>query len=89
MYKTYPINLIQMINIKCYNKYLPSRAMASSDNRRPTRKCCLLKANDNSAILLAGVRVSPEAELREDSDVVGDEGSDGYNWVGKGRLRVT
>jgi hypothetical protein len=31
----------------------------------------------------------PEAELREDSDVVGDEGSDGYSFVGKGRLRVT
>lgn len=70
-----------------YIKYLPSRANASSDNKRPTRKCCLLKANDNSAILLAGVRVSPEA--RDDSDVVGEEGSEGYNWVGKGRLRVT
>lgn len=59
----------------------------SSASARPTRKCCCLKATDSSAMLLAGVNVS--ADVKDDIDVVGDEGSDGYSSVGKGRFKVT
>jgi len=36
---------------------------------------------------LAGVNVPPD--VKDDIDVVGDEGSDGYRSVGNGRFNVT
>ena len=72
-----------------HETYLPSRASVNSASNRPTRKCCCLNATDNSAMLLAGVSVSPDAELRDDIDVVGEDGSEGYKAVGNGRFKVT
>ena len=70
--------------------YPPSNAKASSDNTKPAKKCCCLNAVDSSAKLVPIMTVYADAdEAMDDTEFVGEMGGDGYNGLGKGRLRVT